>query len=99
MFVKPVNTDVGIREFSSSVYMLIRSQRRSHTHLFSDITAVEGDGGADIQRNLTSAQTDTQAGRVGSLLWLAESDVIHETRWRVEGRLLKRKQNTIKRCF
>lgn len=70
MFVKPVNTDVGIREFSSSVYMLIRSQRRSHTHLFSDITAVEGDGGADIQRNLTSAQNDTQAwsGRLSSLI-------------------------------
>lgn len=29
MFVKPANMDVGIREFSQSVYMLIGSQRRS----------------------------------------------------------------------
>lgn len=66
MFVKPANRDVGVRGFPSCVYMLIRS----HTHLFSDITAVGGDGGAGIQRNLTSAQTHVQAwpGRFSSLI-------------------------------
>lgn len=37
--VKPVNMDVGIREFSPALYML-RITATLRTHLFSDITAV-----------------------------------------------------------
>lgn len=96
MFVKPVNTDVGIREFSTCVYMLIRSQRRSHTHLFSDITAVWGDGGDGHP-----AQSNLRADR---LVGVAESDLFSD--WLTETSFRKpawkrvtRRQNTVKRCF
>lgn len=100
MFVKPVNTDVSIREFSSCVYMLIRSQRRSHTHLFPGITAVWGDGG-DGHPAQSNLRSDRPAGVAGSALfsdWLKATSFRNPAwEWRVAS--VTRRQNTMKRCF
>lgn len=100
MFVKPVNTDVGIREFSSRVHMLIRSQRRSHTHLFSDLTAAWGDGG-DGRPAQSNLRSDQHGGVAGSVLF---SDWLKATSFRKPARerrvaSVKRRQHTMKRWF